>query len=615
MKRTLMSAPRWPWLALCCLAAASAASPRFDLNWSRLPAGTEIPELRTANSRTFSNGDGTFTADITPGPCTTRGERARSSYKQADSEQMNQPLSTGQIQYQVYHGIDLYFRDTPELSYVYDYGVVTRVAYAKFELTPIPDSSRIMSAEFHYYQRQYAGTVETRITYAAIDPDSTSNEQVFLAVRDGSALAERSHPGIGWVVQTLNSDGIAHLSECMSQGWMMLGVRPLAASGTAYGITGDSLQTYLHIVYVGPYESDIQAVRAGLPTYPAVVGTADTALVVLTNKGLHTSDQFRAYANSPGHAPESTLVGMIAVGETVSVMLPLPAPDSANTFVDCRLWWACPNDPYPANDTTQLKYWVFPAGTYEAAGFDEPEFPPPGWVIVNNDSGNQCWERRTDEGMSHSGAGFTSRPYEQSVNNDDWIISGPIYPMRRDPDSVAFFCRAYQGPPGLNLQVWALRGQTVADRILDLASLGIFDTIYHRWSVPLDRFDGDTIYVGFRYLSEGDWNALCLDDIWFSRVHVPGECEPQGSIARRPELSFAPNPATGRFVNVQYDIAAGTRGNLTLRDVLGRTVKSFALDPSGSARLDLRGFATGVYMATLDAAGSPISRKLVLTTP
>jgi hypothetical protein len=585
------------------------ASPRSDPNWSRLPAGTEIPELRTPTSRTYSNGDGTFTADITPSP---RAERVQSSCNGADSEQTGQPLSTGQIQYQVYHGNELYFRYTPELSYVYDYGVM-RVAYAKFHLTPIPDGSRIMSAEFHYYQRQYAGSVKTRITYAAVDPDSTSDKQVFLAVRDGSALAERSHPGIGWVVQTLNSDGIAHLSQCMSQGWMTLGVRPLAASGTAYGITDDDLQTYLHIVYIAPDESDIQAVRAEPLTWPVIAGTCDTALLVLTNNGLHASSQFWAYASAPELAEESTLVSSIAVGESISVGLPLPVSSKSDTFVTYRLWSACPNDPWHANDTALLTCWTFPANTHAAEGFDEPGFPPPGWLIVNNDGGNQCWQWLADEGMNHSGVGFTMSVREQGIDNNDWLISKPIHPNSNDRDSLGYFVRSYQTGSTEILYVWAMRGQAVSETLAFLGYSQPSSPSWTRKAMSLDRFDGDTIYVGFQNVSGFDWNGLCLDDIWFSKVPIPGTCEPQTTLARQPELTISPNPATGRFLTARYNVAAGSYGKLTLRDALGRTVKTFALDQPGRTRLDLRGFAPGVYFAALDAGGPSVSRKLVIT--
>ncbi|GEM_PF-1360147 len=92
-----------------------------------------------------------------------------------------------------------------------------------------------------------------------------------------------------------------------------------------------------------------------------------------------------------------------------------------------------------------------------------------------------------------------------------------------------------------------------------------------------------------------------------------GTQEPQGTVARQPELTLAPNPTAGRFIKAQYNVAANTSGKLALRDVLGRVVKSFTLDPSGSTRLDLRGFAPGVYVATLNAAGQSVTRKLVVT--
>jgi hypothetical protein len=65
---------------------------------------------------------------------------------------------------------------------------------------------------------------------------------------------------------------------------------------------------------------------------------------------------------------------------------------------------------------------------------------------------------------------------------------------------------------------------------------------------------------------------------------------------------------------VRCAVAAGTVGKLTLHDVLGRTVKSIALEPSGiTPQLDLRGLPPGVYMATLEAGTQSLTRKLVIT--
>jgi hypothetical protein len=87
-----------------------------------------------------------------------------------------------------------------------------------------------------------------------------------------------------------------------------------------------------------------------------------------------------------------------------------------------------------------------------------------------------------------------------------------------------------------------------------------------------------------------------------------------GSIMRPLELAFAPNPATGSDVTVRCAVPAERGGKITLRDVLGRAAKSFVLDPSGLTRLDLRGFAPGIYIAELGAAGPPVTGKLIVAS-
>jgi hypothetical protein len=409
---------------------------------------------------------------------------------------------------------------------------------------------------------------------------------------------------------------LALFDSCSSAGWVSLAVHGEYFGderiGNAYGYDS-SPPPRLRVVYIGPNETDIQALHAELATYPLSAQRYDTALLTLTNRGFRTSGAFWVYASSPGLGLESTLVGPITASETVSVRLPLPAPSEKNTYVSYSLFATEPNDPWHVNDTTQLRCWAFPAGTYAAEGFDEPAFPPPGWVIVNNDSGTKWWDHWTAGGYCHSGGGSTICVGE--ARNDDWLIAGPVCPTADDRDSLGFFRRSYNPSPPTALEVWAMRESQVADTLRRLWASSVADTVYSRVALSLDSLDGDTIWIGFRCRTSGTANALFLDDIWFSRVYVPGTCEPQGSVARQPELAFAPNPATGRFITVRYALTAGTRGRLTLRDVLGRTARTFVLDNSGSVRLDLRGFAPGVYMATLDAAGLSVARKLILTAP
>jgi hypothetical protein len=495
-------------LLLAWLTAVPLASPRLDPNWSRLPAGTEIPELRTATSHTFSNGDGTFTADITPAG---GGESADSC----------QPTSTGWIEYFDYHVIS-YDRHQPELHY--RAGNYCGAAFAKFDVSSIPDNGRVLGAQLRCFQYEAIETpLRTCCTYAGLNPDSASDTALFEAVRLGTTLADTRCDITGWVTYELAGIGVTLLQGCLGKDYVTLGINPVTGGGSSFGFYGDYRHVSLHIVYAGSSEPEIQAVRAELRTYPEIPGTSDTALLTLTNRGPHASNQAWAYSSSPRNARDSTLVGTIEAGETTSVALPLPTSENADTFVTYRLWAACPYDPWPANDTTLLTCWTFPANTYAAAGFDKSVFPPPGWIYVNNDHGGERWQRRVDRGMSHSGTGYAMCMHEANVKpNDDWLISGPILPRQDDPDSVGFFYRVYQAGRVLKLQIWVMHGQNVADTMLALACLSVSDTAYRRCAASLSRFDGDTIYVGFRLVGVGDSSGVCLDDIWFAGARLPG---------------------------------------------------------------------------------------------
>lgn len=87
--------------------------------------------------------------------------------------------------------------------------------------------------------------------------------------------------------------------------------------------------------------------------------------------------------------------------------------------------------------------------------------------------------------------------------------------------------------------------------------------------------------------------------------------ENQRAPTEQARFSLAPNPTRSAFVTADHNTAASAR--LTLRDVVGRTVNSFHLGPSGRTRLDLRGLPPGVYLATLEAGTQSLTRKLVIT--
>ncbi len=600
-------------LLLGWLVATVIASPRFNPNWSRLPAGTEIPELRAYTTRTYTNGDGTFAVDIAP-----------MQAGGADSQDSCQPTSAGWIQYW-WDGHTYYHRNWPEMHYNVEDGA----SYAKFDLTPIPDSSIvILNAQLQCYQYQVnSRPVRTRCTQLRSDPDSISNEELYSAIRNGYVLAETSFSDIGWMGYELGSQGVSMLQGLLQQDWAALGIRSVTGEATSYGSNGDDRHARLRIVFADTSESDIQIVRAE-PPYP-LTRIADTALLVLMNRGLKPSEPFLVHATAPGLCPNSVLAAAIPRGQVAYLRLPMPVPDLPDTLVDYTIWTECANDPWVGDDTAKLSCWVFPPSTYAAEGFDASQFPPTGWVVVDNDGGGQHWQMHSDDSLVHSGAGFAMCIREPTRANDDWLISGPVCPRTDQPDSLGLFYRVQLRNSLMYLQTWAMRGQRIADTICCLTSGYAFDATYRRLSAPLDAFDGDTIFIGFRCQLSGGWNGLCLDDIWFSGFVPPDTSDttdttdttvtpkPRDAVQRAstklPDFALAPNPSGKRVITVRSALAVGKRRRVTMRDVVGRAVRTFVIDQSGIARLDLRGLAPGVYMATLDAGTQSLTRKLVIT--
>jgi hypothetical protein len=595
------------------LAAAAAAAPEFDPSWSHLSTATEIPELRTPTSRTYRNGDGTFTAEVRPAsvPASSRASAAVRSRNGADSLAVS---GTGYVYYYSYHGLDYYYKHGPDMIYRLLGGY--EESWAKFDLSSVPDGSLVRAATLSWYQYEvFSSHIATTVRRALVEPDSGTAEALFNAIDHGTVEApSQTHNGIGWVNRPLNEMGIAHIASCLVQDWIAFGIREdnYAEGAHAYGIEGGDYAPYLRVTYVAPTEPDIQAVRAKLLTWPAVARGSDTAQLVLANSGLHGSGQFWAYATTQGPNRESAAVATVAVGETDSIALPLPSTTKSDTFLPNHLWSACTTDPWTFNDTTQLRCWVYPAHTYAVEGFDRPGFPPPGWIVVNNDGGDQSWQRQTDPRVVHSEAGCATCLRDTNQLNDDWLIYGPICP--EDGDSLGFYFRAYRPSSNLILQVWAMRGQHISDTFKTLTGAGVSDTIYYRRSAWLGSLAGQTLYVGFRCMWYGEWRGLCLDDIWFSGFRAPGTHEPGTVVASPPGFSIEPDPTSGRFATIRYETAAGTQSKLTMRDVVGRTIRTCALDKSGISSLDLRGLPSGVYMATLEARTQSLTRKLVITT-
>lgn len=115
------------------------------------------------------------------------------------------------------------------------------------------------------------------------------------------------------------------------------------------------------------------------------------------------------------------------------------------------------------------------------------------------------------------------------------------------------------------------------------------------------------------------WCDLMSGDLYFmsdtceslpqagSPVPKPGSFENESSIKDKNLLEISPNPAD-QYATVQFTVAAGSQNrNIKLVDKTGRILQEHILkEEKGSLRLDLKGYASGMYFVLLYRDGTVV---------
>ncbi|MFO7649894.1 MAG: choice-of-anchor J domain-containing protein, partial [bacterium] len=309
---------------------------------------------------------------------------------------------------------------------------------------------------------------------------------------------------------------------------------------------------------------DVSVNAIGQPTYPIVFGAAETLTALVKNNGIAAVGAFDVRFSQDGTLLGTANVTGLGIGESAFVSVGF-TPAAAEVRGYFGVAAALAGDELPGNDSLTINDWVFPAGTYQAMGFEDTHtavFPPTGWAAVNADLGTQNWLWYTGAGIEHTGINFTGVRYESSLlRNDDWLITSAVTPSALTADTFGFFWRSYLSSFPESLEVWVMSGQTgIADTIALLYAANDTATTHQAVRLSLDAYDGTAIYLGFRYVSLDMYYAF-VDDIWWQAVYPA---------VAAPNLISPANGATG--VLVDGDLTWEAAANATAYDVyLGTT--------------------------------------------
>ncbi len=234
----------------------------------------ELLELRTEYSRTFVLPDGRRNTRVYAIPIHQRSPSGFWVPIDADSVRNCYPRSlpdwTGNVKLQnsnyTKSGGDLYFRGGNNSSQD------RRQAWAKFDLSPIPDRATLTAVYFYYYCYQIGEMPRTYVRLVTCDPVTASAETLWNRITTGTLVAPDYGHGIGWQTRSLNSAGVAAVQARLEADWVVLGLHEYENRNTNWGYAygfgggpGGAYPPYLSIYYSPPPATDIAAEQVIAP--------------------------------------------------------------------------------------------------------------------------------------------------------------------------------------------------------------------------------------------------------------------------------------------------------------------------------------------------------------
>ena len=496
---------------LCVLVSGATASSG---------AGSKSAAPRTEFTRTLALGGGRFAAEVASAPINrldANGGRQPAGTDGADSVFPDQATWwTG------------YIRSGTKISSAIikfgDDGLGTAEGWSKFDLASIPDGAVISAVTLRYYGYYFytqasAAPVIRVFQPAGTDPVTADAATILSAIAGGTVVSDsaESHAA-GWVSRDLKAAGVTAVQNRLTDDWIAFGFHETRPSpgygGHVYGWNQISPDYRPRLIVTYTIPVDIVAVSAGTYTYPLVEGEVDSVKASFSNTGASTATDTRIYALRGGAKFDSLTLASFPAGTDTTVYFRLTTPPTDASRQYFAFVARNPQDANLANDTVKYDDWSFPAGTYQAEGFDyAATFPPAGWTTINNDGGSSVWSLAN--GLAHSGTRSAWCSFE-SGRSDDWLVTSWVIPAADHVDSIGFFYATRLGGTADTLEVYAMRGQTVGDTIGRLLRVSTNWTTYQPARISLQPFAGQQVYIGFRKIGRSS-NQLLLDDIWWMR--------------------------------------------------------------------------------------------------
>jgi hypothetical protein len=190
-------------------------------------------------------------------------------------------------------------------------------------------------------------------------------------------------------------------------------------------------------------------------------------------------------------------------------------------------------------------------------GFEDGIIPD-NWTIINVDGGAQVWNAQTTN--PHTGLYSARVRYEtSSLNNDDWLITPPLYVTSATTDEISFWLRTYSATYADPWEVLVSTTNT------NPASFTMIDSgpgmlgEYVQKTYSLDEYGDAVVYVAIRSIGAYDWYVY-VDDFTGPPVMVPTCPKPTDLTAENPTINSIELGWTAGNTETMWDVLYGAAG-------------------------------------------------------
>ncbi|MEM0997560.1 MAG: M43 family zinc metalloprotease [Bacteroidota bacterium] len=374
-----------------------------------------------------------------------------------------------------------------------------------------------------------------------------------------------------------------------------------------------------------PDDAGVSAIVA--PTGTSCTGSI-TPIVTLTNFGSNTLTSVTFNIQIDGGAITTfTWTGSLASFGSVNVTLPTQTIGPGNHTI--TVFTSNPNgntDGDASNDSSTGTFTTTSAGGQSIPfieTFENGNFPPTGWTIVNPDN-NFTWERSNTVGYNSSRSAWVNNyDYNAPGERDDLVT--PVFDFSNTANPSVSWDLAYvlysQSLFSDTLQVWvstdcgstwvkewekfdqALTTTTPFFQTTPFTPAGLGDWRRETLNLPAYAFQSS---VQFRFRNVTDYE----NNLYIDNINVDGTVDLESELLRA-NVRLFPNPTAGRF---NLEIATGSISDLevVVFNPIGVAVHQHAEKNYTGQRLilDLVDQPAGVYFVQVKADGILATKKV-----